>query len=98
MVRFGKLVECKTLFAFALASLLISSLAQRYLGHVMPDPDLDFYDYYFAAQVVHDNPRADLYAGATDGNPELHLDPPIDSALSVHARAAGFDGVEFYLY
>jgi hypothetical protein len=97
MVRFEKLVECRTLFAFALASLLISSLAQRYLGHVMPDPDLDFYDYYFAAQVVHDNPHAALYAGATEGNPQLRS-APLDSELSAHAKAAGFDDIELYLY
>jgi hypothetical protein len=97
MVRFGKLVECKILFAFALASLLVSSLAQRYLGHVMPDPNLDFYDYYFAAQVVHDNPHANLYAGATDGNPQLRSAPP-DSELFAHAKTAGFEDIELYLY
>jgi hypothetical protein len=84
MGRFGKLLDIRTLFAFALASLLFSSLAQRYLGHVMPAPDIDFYDYYFAAQVVHDNPRANLYAGATDGNPQLRS-APLDSELSAHA-------------
>ena len=97
MDRFRKLLESKTLFAFALASLLFSSLAQRYLGHVMPAPDLDFYDYYFAAQVVHDNPRANLYAGATDGNPQLRS-APVDGELSAHAKAAGFDDIELYLY
>jgi hypothetical protein len=97
MVRFARLVEIKALFAFVLASLLISSLAQRYLGHLMPSPDLDFYDYYFAAQAVHDNPHADLYAGATDGNPQLRS-APVGSELSAHARAAGFDDIEFYLY
>jgi hypothetical protein len=95
MNRFGKLFESKRLFAFALASLLISSLAQRYLGHIMPEPDLDFYNYYFAAQVVHDNPHANLYQGATDKNLEIYPDPPADSAFATHARAAGFD-VEFY--
>ena len=98
MRQFGKLLEIKTLFAFVLASLLISSLTQRYLGHVMSEPDLDFYDYYFAAQVVHDTPHANLYEGATDGNPEFHNTPPTDSALIAHAKAAGFDDVEFYLY
>jgi hypothetical protein len=97
MRRFGKLIECRILFAFALAALLISSLTQRYLGHIMPSPDLDFYDYYFAAQVVHDNPHANLYAGATDANPQLRS-APADSELFAHARAAGFDDVEFYLY
>jgi hypothetical protein len=85
------------LFAFTLASLLVSSLAQRYLGHVMPSPNLDFYDYYFAAQAVHDNPHVNLYAGATGGNPQLRS-APADSELFAHAKAAGFDDVELYLY
>ncbi|MGD0858107.1 MAG: glycosyltransferase family 87 protein [Terracidiphilus sp.] len=95
MNRFARPIEIKALFAFVLASLLISSLMQRYLGHVMPSPDMDFYNYYFAAQVVHDNPHANLYQGATDKNLEIHPVPPADSALSAHARAAGFE-VEFY--
>lgn len=95
MNRLRKLFEVKTLFAFVLVSLLISSLTQRYLGHVMSAPDCDFFNYYFAAQVVHDNPRANLYQGATDKNLEIYPNPPADSALSAHARAAGF-GVEFY--
>jgi hypothetical protein len=97
MNRLARLIEIKALFAFVLASLLISSLTQRYLGHVMPSPDLDFYDYYFAAQAVHDNPHADLYAGATDGNPQLRS-APAGSELFAHARAAGFDDIELYLY
>jgi hypothetical protein len=98
MRHFKKLLEVKILFSFVLAALLISSLAQRYLGHVMSMPDLDFYDYYFSAQVIHENSHANLYAGALDGNPEFHNTPPSDSALSNHARVAGFDNVEFYLY
>jgi hypothetical protein len=97
MNRLARPIEIKTLFAFVLASLLVSSLAQRYLGHVMPSPDLDFYDYYFAAQVVHDNPHADIYAGATEGNPQLRS-APAGSELFAHARAAGFDDIELYLY
>lgn len=97
MNRFGKSIECRALFAFVLASLLISSLAQRYLGHVMSAPDLDFYDYYFAAQVIHDNPHADLYSGATDGNPQLRS-APAGSELFARARIAGFDDIELYLY
>jgi hypothetical protein len=95
--RFGKLIECRVLFAFVLAALLISSLTQRYLGHIMPSPDVDFYDYYFAAQVVHDNPHANIYAGATDANPQL-VSAPASSELFAHARSAGFNDVEFYLY
>ena len=97
MKQLERLIRCRYLFAFALASVLISSLAQRYLGHVMPSPDLDFFDYYFAAQVVHDNPHANIYAGATGGNPQLQS-APADSELFTHARAAGFDDVELYLY
>jgi len=86
MNRFGKLFESKRLFAFALASLLISSLAQRYLGHIMPEPDLDFYNYYFAAQVVHDNPHANLYQGATDKNLEIYPDPPPQTVHLLHTQ------------
>ncbi len=54
------------LFAVVVAAMCLSSLSQRYLGHVMDSPDLDFYDYYFAGQVVHADRHADLYDGATD--------------------------------
>jgi hypothetical protein len=63
----------------------------------MAVPDLDFYDYYFAAQVVHDNPHANLYAGAMDGNPQLRS-APIDNEIFAHAKSAGFDDIELYLY
>ena len=43
----------KALFALVVATLLASSIGQRYLGHVMDAPDLDFYVYYLTAQVVH---------------------------------------------
>ena len=96
MRYFGKLLESKTLFAFVLASLLIASLAQRYLAHVPSAPDKDFYNYYFAAQAVHDNPHANIYQGATDINLEFVPVPPADSILSTYARAAGFDEINYY--
>lgn len=98
MRRFDWILESKPLFVFVLASLLVSSLAQRYLGHPMSVPNLDFFDYYFAARVIHDNPHATLYEGATEGNPEIRPTAPAGSALAAHARAAGFDRVEFYVY
>ena len=97
MKNLGKLLEIKTLFAFALTSLLIGSLIQQYLGRGTTTPNLDFYDYYFAAQVVHDNPRANLYSDATVGNPQTRY-APIDSEISVHAKAAGVSGIMLYLY
>lgn len=97
MNRFLRPSEIKILFAFVLASVLASSLAQRYLGHVEYGADGDFYDYYFAAQTVHDNPHAALYEGATGGNPQLRS-APTDSELFAHAKAASFHDVELYLY
>ncbi len=87
----------KWLFALVFVFLIGSSVAQRYLGHVMASPDLDFYDYFFAAQIVHDHPRADIYAGATEGNPQLKSAPE-SSEIFQRARAAGFADVELYLY
>jgi len=73
-------------------------LTQQYLGHVSPsDANIDFYVYYFAAQGVHDNPYADLYAGAIDGNPQS-LSAPTGSTIFTHAKAAGIDDVQLYLY
>jgi hypothetical protein len=97
MNRLKKLVECRVLFAFVLSSLLISSLTQQYLGHVASGANADFYDYYFAAQAVHDNPHANLYEGATNRNPQL-ISPRADSVLFAHAKAAGFDHIEMYIY
>lgn len=85
------------LLCLTAATILISSLAQRYLGHVMSDPDLDFHDYYFAATVVRQNPRADLYHGATAGNPQLRS-APADSPLAAVARTHGVADTELYLY
>ena len=98
MNRFATPVEIKTLFALVLASLLISSLAQRYLGHPGSGANVDFYVYYFAAQAVHENPHADLYTGATTENPEFSLEAPAGSAVAAHAKAAGFNDVSFYVY
>ncbi len=85
------------LLAITIASLLFSSLFQRYLGHVLADPNVDFRDYYFAAEMVRDNPRANLYEGATEGNPQLRSAPP-QSQIAQRARHAGFDDIELYLY
>jgi hypothetical protein len=85
------------LFAFVLASLMISSLTQRYLGHVGSGTNVDFYVYYFAAQAVHDNPHANIYTGATNVNPEISS-APAGSEILAHAKAAGFEDVEFYVY
>lgn len=87
----------KLLFALTLASLLFSSLAQRYLGNILAGPNLDFYDYYFAAQVLHQDSHAALYAGATDGNPQLRS-APATSPIAQRAAAAGFPDIELYLY
>jgi hypothetical protein len=92
-----KLFEIKILFAFALASLLAGSLLQRYLGRGSSTPNDDFYVYYFAAQIVHDNPHANLYADVIKGDP-LAEDAPIDSEIYTHAKSAGVGGVMVYLY
>lgn len=98
MNRFTRALETKTLIAFVLVSLLISSLAQRYLGHINSGADVDFYVYYFAAQSVHDNPHANIYEGATEENPELRLESPEGSAITNHAKAAGINEVSYYVY
>lgn len=94
----GRLFESKILFAFALTSLLASSLMQRYLGaHEIKDANCDFFAYYFAAQTVHDNPHANLYEGATDTNPQLRVAPP-SSEIAAHAKSSGISVVTLYLY
>jgi hypothetical protein len=97
MRDFRRHFKSTILFAITLASLLISSVAQRYLGHVESGANVDFFDYYFAAQVVRDNPHANLYEGATGTNPQLRS-APAGSEIFAHARAAGFDDIELYLY
>ncbi len=87
----------KILFALVLASVFFSSIAQRYLGNILAGPNRDFYDYIFAGQVVPHDRHADLYAGATDGNPQLRSAPP-ESQIAQRARAAGFSDIELYLY
>ena len=89
--------KLRWLFALVAASILFSSLAQRYLGHVLENPNLDFYDYYLAGQMVHDNPHGPLYEGATNGNPQLKS-APAGSGLDVRARRAGLTDIELYLY
>lgn len=90
-------IKVKILFAFALASVLLGSLAHRYLGRGSSTPNDDFHVYYFAAQIVHDNPHANLYAGANHGD-LIGQDAPSDSAISAYAKAAGVNGVMLYLY
>jgi hypothetical protein len=87
-----KLFEIKILFAFALASLLAGSLLQRYLGRGSSTPNDDFYVYYFAAQIVHDNPHANLYADVIKGD-LLAQDALIDSEIFSHAKSAGIGGI-----
>ena len=97
MVRAVQPRTVRWLAAIVLISLIGSSLAQRYFGHAMAVPDLDFYDYYFAAQAVREHPRANLYEGATEGNPQLKSAPK-QSEIAAHARAEGFQDTELYLY
>jgi Glycosyltransferase family 87 len=93
--RFGS----KIFFVLALGSLLVSSLAQRYMGanEKVSNRNIDFYVYYFAAQVVHDNPHANLYAGATGENPQARYATG-DSELSEHAKLVGANSAMFYIY
>jgi Glycosyltransferase family 87 len=87
----------KALFALVVAMLLASSIGQRYLGHVMDAPDLDFYVYYLTAQVVHVDAKANLYAGTLDGSPLLRNAAP-DTPLGQQATLNSVHGTEFYLY
>ena len=90
-------IKSSVLFACVLASLIGSSLLQRYCGNIMTAPNCDFYVYYFAGQVVHDTPHGDLYNGATSANRLLN-NPPVDSSLYKHGIAAGFDDLGLYIY
>ena len=92
-----KLRTIQTLFAITVIILLASSLAQRYLGHTLENPNLDFHDYYFAAQTLHPHPQSPLYEGALDGNPQLKT-APYSSSIAQRARAAGLSETELYLY
>ena len=87
----------KALVALVVATLLASSIGQRYLGHVMETPDLDFYVYYLTAQVVHFDAKAELYAGTQDGSPLLRNAAP-DTPLGRQAALNSVPGTEFYLY
>ncbi len=89
--------KAQWLFALIISSLLMSSLLQRYLGGIMDEPDLDFYDYYFEAAMVHDHPHTDMYSAAMSGNPQLRHAPP-ESEVYQRAEAAGFNGTNLYLY
>src|ERR1035441_6710934 len=94
----GWLFQTRTLFAFALATLLIGSLAQRYLGsYGDANSSGDFYVYFCAAHVVHDHPHANLYDGATPENPQGR-NAPANSEIFTHAKSAGFDNISFYIY
>ncbi|MGI4757381.1 MAG: glycosyltransferase family 87 protein [Janthinobacterium lividum] len=85
------------LLALVVLSVLGSTLLQRYMGHVMDEPDLDFYDYYFEAAAVHDHPRLNMYTPALGGNPQLRW-APSGSEVYQRAEAAGFNGTNLYLY
>lgn len=92
-----KIIPIQWLLALTLISVIASSLAQRYLGHFLESPNLDFYDYYFAAEIVRENPRAPLYEGAEVGNPQLKS-APAGTALAKLATHAGLGDTELYLY
>jgi hypothetical protein len=96
MRHLPRLFATKTLFAIALATLLFGSLS-RYLGQNKYVQNVDFYVYYFAAQVIHDDPHANIYEGATDGNPQTRY-VATGGELPAHARAAGFDSIQLYIY
>jgi len=98
-VHLGRLFQSRMLFALALATVLASALAQQYLGTNKKESyrNMDFYVYYFASQMVHDNPHADLYAGATTRNTE-GLRAKAGSEIDKRAKAAGMGGSMSYLY
>jgi hypothetical protein len=94
------LAMCKrpaSLLAFTLTLLFLGSIMQREFGHYT-NKDVDFFAYYFAGRVIHDNPKADLYYGALNGNPESHTDAPPGSPIYEQAEAAGVKEVMFFLY
>ncbi|MGA3159672.1 MAG: glycosyltransferase family 87 protein [Terracidiphilus sp.] len=90
-------INVKTLFAFALASLLLGFLAHSYLGRGRVWRDQDFHGYYFTAQIFHDNPHANIYEGAGKRNP-IAQSAPSDSVISTYAKSAGVSEVGPYVY
>ena len=98
MKHLENLFKIKALFAFALASVLVGSLVQQYLARgKLHEPNCDFYVYYFAAQIVRDNPHANIYDGIANTNPET-LNATAGSEISKYAERAGFGDVMYYLY
>lgn len=94
----GTVGACRALFAGVLLCVALSSLSRQYLGQTSAKLwAKDFFVYYLAAQVERDDRHADLYQGATAGNAQGRFPPP-DSELSKHARAAGFESTELYIY
>jgi len=92
-----KLKRPSTLLALTLTLLMLGSIMQREFGSYT-NKDVDFFAYYFAGQVIHENPRADLYYGALNGNPESHTDAPEGSPIYNKAEASGVKEVMFFLY
>ncbi|MGI4854125.1 MAG: glycosyltransferase family 87 protein [Janthinobacterium lividum] len=90
--------HCKAnvLLALLLISQVFTATASRLFGHFATQNG-DFYVYYAAARVVHQNPRADLFEGATGGE-ALSGTAPYASPLAIEARHAGIEGVLVYLY
>jgi hypothetical protein len=84
-------------FAFAASLLLLGSLASQYFGRNAV-PNRDFLGFYFAAEVVRDNPHGDLYRGNTDQDPELSAFVPVDSPIYSRAKAAGQNQALRYVY
>ena len=98
MKHLENLFKIKALFAFALASVLVGSLVQQFLGRgKLQEPNCDFYVYYFAAQIVHDNPHASPYDRTTYLNPNTFNAAP-DSEISKYATRAGIGDIMFYVY
>jgi Glycosyltransferase family 87 len=96
--RIATTIRLRTLpFAFAASLLLFGSLASQYFGRNAA-PNRDFLGFYFAAEVVRDNPHGELYRGNSDQDPELSVLAPIDSPIYSHAKAAGQSPVSRYLY
>jgi len=82
--------------AFTLAVVFLGSLLQRDFGHYT-HRDLDFFVYYFAAQMVHEDPGANIYYGDLNGNPWAQ-DAPKEAELYKKANQSGFDEIMVYLY
>jgi hypothetical protein len=84
-------------FALVLIAIFAGFQLEHYLGRSGKWRDVDINVYYVVAQVVHANPRAELYPSTIAGNPQTQFAPP-DTVFARTAIAGGQPVTRLYLY